>query len=100
VGQVEIRFERAPGPLTLAQLRRRESYGYPPVARTLQPRLPENARYTDGGTGEVEADKSGITLEFPLDQGPGHYYVLCLVHPAGRPREAMRPATAALVVAR
>ena len=100
VGQVEIRFERAPQPLTRDELRRRESYGYPPVSRTLQPRLPEGVRYEGGGKGEVDADKSGISLEFPLDRGPGHYYVLCLVHPAGRPRDPMHPATAALVVAR
>jgi uncharacterized protein YkwD len=100
VGQVEIRFEPAPRPLTRGELRRRESYGYPPVARTLRPRLPEAVRYEGGGTGEIEADKYGISFQFPLDRGPGHYYVLCLVHPAGRPRDPMRPATAALVVAR
>lgn len=99
VGLVEVRHEPPPRPLSLDELRRRASYSYPRVVRTLRPRLPEGARYTEGGTGEVDADEAGIAFEFPLDQGPGHYYVLCHVHPTGRPRDPMRPATAAMVTA-
>ena len=97
LGLVEIRYEPPPRPMSIEETRRRVTYGYPRVVRTLVPRLAEGLAYVDGAVGEVEVEDGVIAFEFPLDQGPGHYYVLCHVHPAGRPRDAMRPATAALV---
>lgn len=99
VGLLEVRHEPPPMPLSLDEVRRRASYGYPPVARTLRPRLPDGVAYEEGGTGEVEAGPAGVAVEFPLERGPGHYYVVAYVHPVGRPQDPLRPATAALVVA-
>ena len=99
VALVEIRHEPPPPPLTLDEVRRRASYGYPPVVRTLRPQLPEGFRYAEGGTGEVESGRAGVALEFPLDRGPGHYYVIPYVTPAGRSDDPARPAAAVLVTA-
>jgi uncharacterized protein YkwD len=100
VALVEIRHEPPPRPLSLDEVRRRATYTYPDVVRTLRPQLPPGIRYAEGGTGEVESGRAGVAFEFPLDRGPGHYYVLCYVRPAGRPDGPVRPATAVLVTAR
>jgi uncharacterized protein YkwD len=99
VGLVEIRHEPAPRPLGLDEARRRLVYSYPRVVRTLHPRLARGAAYDDGTTGDVDVGGGVVALEFPLDQGPGHYYLLAYVRPAGRPRDPLRPATAVLVTA-
>ena len=59
------------------------------------------------GTGAPQADQRldllprtrEVRLAFPLDSGPGHYYVLCYLRPLGARNVPMQPATSALVVA-
>jgi hypothetical protein len=96
VGLVEIRFEPPPHALSPADLRRRGSYQLPPVVQTLRPRLPEGGRYDTGGRGDFTVDSGRVELSFPVDQR-GHYFVVCYVRRKGADREAMSPATAALV---
>jgi uncharacterized protein YkwD len=91
VALVEIRFEPPPRPLSLLETRARGSYGYPPPVRTLHP----------GPRGDdIQVRRSGeVGLRFPLDQGPGHYFVLCYLERPGERGQAMLPATAAMVTA-
>ena len=97
VGLVEVRHEPPPQPLTLRELRSQGSYRYPRVVQTLRPagEGPELAREA-----RVELEASRVLrLTVRLDAGPGHYYVLCYVRPAGNRRAILHPATSALVVA-
>ena len=96
VGLVEIRFEAPPRPLSLAELRRRGSYGLPPVVRTFRPHLPEGGRYDTGGRGDF-AEKDGVvTLAFRVEER-GHYFVVCYLRRRGGGAEVMSPGTTALV---
>jgi uncharacterized protein YkwD len=96
VGMIEIRHEPPPEPLSLLQLRRRGSYGYPQVVRTF--RRPTDGMPSDGN--DLRADHTGaVSVRFPLSDGPGYYFVLCFVAPRLRPGEELAPATAAMVAA-
>jgi hypothetical protein len=46
----------------------------------------------------VGADGS-FSFSFPLDAGPGHYFVLCYMRPTRETTGLMGPATAAMVTA-
>jgi uncharacterized protein YkwD len=100
VGAVEVRFETPPRPLSLREAAARRTYGYPPVVRTLRPRLPSGVSYPDGHRGELRV-KPGerVFVAFPLDQGPGHYFVLCYMRMAGSLHEPLRPGSAAMITA-
>ena len=94
VGLVEVRFEPPPQPLSLLEIGARSSYAYPPTVRTL---------YPEAGRGDLEVRPRGeVRLRFVLDQGAGHYFVLCYVRRVadGMRPLAMTPATAAMVTAR
>ena len=93
VGLVEVRFEPPPKPLSLLEIEARSSYGYPPTVRTM---------YPEAGRDGLEVRHRGeVRLRFVLDQGPGHYFVLCYVRRAGDGPKllTMMPATAAMVTA-
>lgn len=85
VGAVQIRYEPPPRPLSPRQLRRRGSYGYPTVVRTI---------------GKLSVDREGVvSVRFPLSEGPGYYFVMCFVAGRQGPQAGMTPATAAMVTA-
>jgi hypothetical protein len=98
VGAVEVRHEPYPRRLSLAELRRRGSYRYPPVLTTLRPRLPAGSEYVAGGRGEVEQDKGVVRLSFPA-RAAGHFFVVCYVRRRGPGPAEMEPVTAALITA-
>lgn len=99
LGVVEIRFEPPPQPLSREGLRRRGGYGYPPLIRSLWPRLPHGYRYAVGLEGDFKPRSDGsFTVRFPLDRGPGHYFVLAYLRPPDW-HGPMRPATAAMITA-
>lgn len=54
--------------------------------------------YRGGGRGDFEVERGRVFLGFPLDQGPGHYYVLAYVRRAGTP-SPLWPVTAAMLTA-
>jgi hypothetical protein len=99
VGLVEVRHEPPPRPLTLAALRERASYRYPPVIRHSRPRAPRSTIPGGADRGDAETRGGEVRFEFPLDHGPGYYYVMAYVHPEGRSGEELRPATAAMITA-
>jgi uncharacterized protein YkwD len=90
VGLVEIRFEPPPKPLSLLEIEARGAYEYPPTVRALHP---------DAGAAEMEVRHGEVRLRFALDQGPGHYYVLCYVRHPGDRLSPMMPATAVMITA-
>jgi uncharacterized protein YkwD len=97
IGRVEILYEPRPPALLEPRL---GGYAYPPSIRTLRPVLGGAFAYADRSRGDFAVRRDGrFSLTFPLDQGPGDYYVVC--HVGARPpsRESPAPATAALVVA-
>jgi uncharacterized protein YkwD len=96
VDLVEIRFEPPPRPLSVAELRRRGSYRLPPVVQTLRPRLPEGGRYETGDRGDFPVENGRVDVGFPVEQR-GRYFVVCYLRRKGGGREAMSPATIALV---
>ena len=96
VGLVEIRFEPPPRPLTLLEVRSREAYSYPPVARTLTPARGSGPL----ARGDFDAPQNGpFSLSFKLDKGPGLYFVLCHLRKSWQSSGPMRPATAAMITA-
>src|SRR5262249_10467111 len=66
VGQVEIRFEPPPRPMSLAELRRTGSYRMPRVVRSLRPRLSAGTTYEGGGRGDLEVKGRRVSLAFPV----------------------------------
>jgi uncharacterized protein YkwD len=90
LGLIEVRFEPLPQALSLLETRARRSYAYPATVRTLVPEARGDLEMRHGGE---------VRLRFPLDQGPGHYFVLCYVRRGGDRRAPMAPATAAMVTA-
>lgn len=98
IGLVEIRFERPPRPLLLAELRGRRAYGYPRPVRSLWPLPPLGVGHSEGRPGEFEVSRDGrFTLTFPLDSGPGFYFVVCYLRRGQTLSEPMAAATAAMV---
>lgn len=98
VGLIQVRFEPPPRPLSVPELKSRGSYGYPPVWRTLRPRAPWNTRQVARPRGDFDVERDRVVATFPLDAGPGYYFVMCYVRPAGGD-DTLAPATAALVTA-
>jgi uncharacterized protein YkwD len=98
VAMVEVRFEAPPRPLSLADMKARGSYRYPPVWRTLD-RVSPGTFLVTGGRRDFQVSRDRVVVTFPLTAGPGHYFVLCYVRPAGNRSAAMTPATGALVTA-
>jgi uncharacterized protein YkwD len=100
VGLVEVRFEPPPKPLTLLELGRRRSYGYPAVVRTLLPAVPVPRGYLPATRGDFYVGSNGsFSLTFGLDAGPGHYFVLCYLRKDRESTGMMGPATAAMITA-
>ena len=96
VSAIEIRHLPEPHALTRRDLAQRGAYSYPPIAHRYDPRLPEGVVYRGSGRGDFEVHNGRVSLAFPLDQGPGHYFVLTYVHRVG---DAPYPVTAAMVTA-
>jgi uncharacterized protein YkwD len=100
VGVVELRFEPPPQPLTVLEVRRRRAYEYPPVIRSLVPDLSAPPGYVSARRGDFDVGADGsFSFSFPLDAGPGHYFVLCYMRPARETTGLMGPATAAMITA-
>lgn len=98
VGLVQIRYEPFPR-LDDVHFERGASYSFPPVVRTLRTELPPGTVYEGGARGDFRADAIGaVSVTFPFDEGPGHYYVIGFLRRAGT-TDALQPATAALVTA-
>jgi len=75
------------------------SYVYPPVVQRLYPSPPPWMAYRGPFDWDFSVGPSGrFRLEFPLDSGPGEYYVVCLLRPWPPERGSRSlPATAALI---
>jgi len=100
VGVVEIRFEPPPRPLTLLEVRRRHAYSYPEVIRSFVPSVSVPFGYIPSRQGDFHVGSDGsFSVTFPLDAGPGHYFVLCYLHPSREATGFMGPATAAMITA-
>jgi uncharacterized protein YkwD len=100
VGVVEVRHEPSPHALTLAEIRARGSYSYPPLRLSLWGPLPGGYSYSGGESAGFRPGPFGtVDVRFRLDAGPGDYYVLAYVRPAGSVHTEIRPATGALIVA-
>jgi uncharacterized protein YkwD len=100
VGVVEVRFEPPPRPLTVLEVRRRHAYAYPAVIRSLVPALSVPFGYIPSRQGDFNVGSDGsFSVTFPLDAGPGHYFVLCYLRPSRETTGFMGPATAAMVTA-
>lgn len=101
VGLVEIRFEPPPQPMTVLEIRRRRVYAYPSVVRSLVPSLAVPFGYLSTRRGDFHVSPDGsFSVTFPLDVGPGHYFVLCYLRPERETTAFMGPATAAMITAR
>jgi uncharacterized protein YkwD len=100
VGVVEVRFEPPPQPLTVLEVRRRRAYSYPDVIRSLVPSVSAPRGNFPARRGDFYVGRDGsFSITFPLDVGPGHYFVLCYLRPARETTGLMGPATAALITA-
>lgn len=100
VGAVEVRFEPPPQPLTLLDVRRRRAYAYPGVIRSLVPAVSVPFGYLPSRRGDFYVGPDGsFSVGFPLDAGPGHYFVLCYLRPERETTAFMGPATAAMITA-
>jgi len=101
IAEVEVRWEP---PLVEADspvVHRSGGYGYPEVVRRLRPEAHGGGR--SGAVAEPDfpvAEDGRFALRFELNQGPGYYFVVCLMRawPALDESELL-PASAALVVA-
>jgi hypothetical protein len=99
VGLIEVRFEPPPRQITHREAVQRGSYGYPPTILSEQPPLPSTFPNVQEQT-SIERHRGGwLSFPFRLDHGPGYYFVLAYVHPAGVRGAAMTPGTAAMVTA-
>ena len=100
VGVVEIRFEPPPRPLTVLEVRQRRAYSYPDVIRSLVPAASVPLGYYPTRRGDFNVGPDGsFSIRFPLDAGPGNYFVLCYVRPERETTAVMGAATAAMITA-
>jgi len=101
IAEVEIRWE-PPLPEPGARVEHPEGdYDYPEVVRRLRPEPPRGVAGLVGAEPDFEvADDGRFALRFELHQGPGFYFVVCLVRPwpTVDQSELLR-ASAAMVVA-
>lgn len=96
---IEIAHERAPRPMSAAEIGRRLSYAYPATSRRLLPRLAASYRYPDGSTGEVDVQGGVVRARIPLGSGPGSYWVFVYAAPGPVAGVTLGPVTAARIVA-
>lgn len=98
IGLIEVRHEPPLRPMALPELLRRGDYSYPPLIRTLRPRLSGSFQYAGGHRGDFAVDADG-SFRFTYVVGPeaGYDFVLCYVHPRENPESNMSPATAAMI---
>ena len=100
VGIIEISYEAPPTSLTLREISRRTSYGYPRSIHQLTPRLGAGMRWSGGDAGDFTVDSRGeIDLAVPLDHGKGSYYVLAYVGTGENRGQRLQPGTAARIEA-
>jgi len=101
VAEVEVRWEPPLPEAATGVVHRSGGYGYPEVVRRLSPEPPRGTAHVGGAEpGFPVGDDGRFTLRFELNQGPGYYFVVCLLRawPAVDQSELLR-ASAALVVA-
>lgn len=96
---VEIAHERFPRPLTAREINRRGSYGFPPGAQKLFPRLVSPLRYADGTTGEIAVSKGLVRANVPLLSGPGSYWVFVYAGAGAVEGRTLSPLTAIRLLA-
>lgn len=101
VAEVEVRWEPPlPGAATEA-VHRGGGYGYPEVVRRLRPSPPKGLVDVSGAEPDFPVAEDGrFALRFELSEGPGFYFVVCLLRPwpAVDQSELLR-ASAAMIVA-
>jgi len=100
IAEVEIRWE----PFSSYDRRSGRdglSYAYPEPIRRLKGSAPEGMADPSGAAPDFEVEPDGgFSLSFPLDAGPGRYFVVCLLESLPLQEERrLVPATAALVTA-
>jgi len=100
VGAVGIAFEPPPRPMTARQIERRAQYGYPRAVRSLRPLLPANQRWSDGSRGDFPISSGRVSLDVPLDRGPGFYFVMVYAGPGAISGRSLSPITAAAIEVR
>jgi hypothetical protein len=101
IAEIELRWEPPLPEPTAGVVHRTGGYGYPEVVRRLRPEPPREMR--DGTSGEPDfpvADDGRFALRFELSQGPGFYFVVCLLREwPSLDQSELLPASAAMVVA-
>ncbi len=97
---LEIAHERAPRPMSAAEIRRRASYAYPEGGKRLLPRLAAPHRYADGSVGDLDVSGGAVRAEIPFFAGAGSYWVFVYAAPGPVPAgRTLAPAAAARIVA-
>jgi hypothetical protein len=96
---VEIAYERFPRPLSVAEIGRRRSYGFPPASQTLRARLGAGFHYADGSSGDVIADGGLVRAKVALLSGPGSYWVLVFADAGLAEGKTLVPLTAVRITA-
>ena len=95
---VDVAFEPPPRPLSLREIRSRGAYSYPPSIRTLRPIPPSGMRWADGSAGSFRSRPGApFTVRFPLDAGPGAYYLLVYAGPGEVVGKKLLPVAAPMV---
>jgi hypothetical protein len=100
IAEVEIRWEPFSAGVPRSG-RDRLSYAYPEPIRLLKGSAPVGMADPSGAEPDFEVEPDGrFTVSFPLDAGPGRYFVVCLLESLPlREERRLVPATAALVTA-
>ena len=69
---VEAFYEPLPTPPNISWLREPRSYGMPKESRRFLPKLSEGLSYPEGGTGDIDIDRSNkFRVRVPLSKQPG-----------------------------
>jgi uncharacterized protein YkwD len=96
---VDVAYERFPRPLTAQEIRKRDSYSFPPSAWKLLPKLVPPFQYPDGSTGVIDAADGLVRAQVALRSGPGSYWVVVYAAPGAIGGKVLSPITAVRVTA-
>jgi uncharacterized protein YkwD len=96
---VEFAWEKFPRPLTVSEIRDRDSYAFPPALQRALPRLAGEQRYAGGSLGELDVVDGLVRVNVALVSGPGSYWVLVYAAQGEVAGRVLTPLTAVRVVA-
>jgi hypothetical protein len=101
VAEVEVRWEPPLSDAGSPTVHRLGGYGYPEVVRRLRPELRGGPGAVPGAEPDFPVAADGrFALRFELNQGPGFYFVVCLLRAwPSLDQSELLPASAVLVVA-